>query len=178
MDICEVVAKATRDGPAIKAADGAAAAASATNVARALLLIMVESCLLDRRRARKISSVGCLVPFLISFSIHITNFGLSNFDGRGTCDDVLYSRKGSLVERSKITSNRLNSDASARCLASSAKRYNSQMAWETGEQRRECSTVVPRREGTVGIYPLKGGRHEDACPMVDLLSKGRWRSTA
>jgi hypothetical protein len=26
---------------------------------------------------------------------------------------------------------------------------------------------------TVGIYPLKEGRHEDACPRVDLLSKGR-----
>jgi hypothetical protein len=31
---------------------------------------------------------------------------------------------------------------------------------------------------TVGIYPLKEGRHEDACPSVDLLSKGRWRGTA
>jgi hypothetical protein len=31
---------------------------------------------------------------------------------------------------------------------------------------------------TVGIYPLKEGRHEDACPSVDLLSKGRWRRTA
>jgi hypothetical protein len=31
---------------------------------------------------------------------------------------------------------------------------------------------------TVGIYPLKEGRHEDACPRVDLLSKGRWGGTA
>jgi hypothetical protein len=31
---------------------------------------------------------------------------------------------------------------------------------------------------TVGIYLLKEGRHEDVCPSVDLLSKGRWRRTA
>jgi hypothetical protein len=30
-----------------------------------------------------------------------------------------------------------------------------------------------RNDTTVGIYPLKEGRHEDACPRVDLLSKGR-----
>jgi hypothetical protein len=33
--------------------------------------------------------------------------------------------------------------------------------------------VVSCEIGTVGIYPLKEGRHEDACPRVDLLSKGR-----
>jgi hypothetical protein len=41
---------------------------------------------------------------------------------------------------------------------------------------RSTSTTTGERTA-VGIYPLKGGRHEDACPMVDLLlKKGRWRS--
>jgi hypothetical protein len=38
--------------------------------------------------------------------------------------------------------------------------------------------VMPVVNANVGIYSLKGGRHEDACPRVDLLSKGIWRSTA
>jgi hypothetical protein len=38
---------------------------------------------------------------------------------------------------------------------------------------RTLSYYVSTQYSTVGIYPLKEGRHEDACPRVDLLSKGR-----
>jgi hypothetical protein len=35
-----------------------------------------------------------------------------------------------------------------------------------------------KKKDTVGICQLEGGRLEDECPRVDLLSKDRWRSVA